>query len=72
MCITRLGQKSDYVFPVPGGGGVGGGSGADSASTLLTSRIVYVCFTKRRRTGRSGITGPQQTSRNSQIIIFYT
>ena len=31
----------------------GGGSGADLASTLLTSRIVYVYFTKCRRAGRS-------------------
>ena len=59
VCITRRGQKSDSFFRGGGGGGGGaggrggGGSSADLASTLFTSCIVYVYFTKCRRAGRS-------------------
>ena len=55
VCITRLGQESDSFFREGGGGwgGVVGGSSADSTSTLLTLRIMYVCFTKCRRAGHS-------------------
>ena len=82
MCITRLGQKSDSFFR--GGGGLwggGGGNSADYASTLLTSLIVYVVRVVRNVgaldvlhaptiNGGTGVTAPQQTNRNSLIILY--
>ena len=64
-----------------GGGVAGGGSSADSASTLLTSLIVYVVRAVRNVgaldvlraptiNGGTGETAPQQTNRNSLIILY--
>ena len=84
MCITRLGQKSNSFLRGGGREGAGWGweeGGADSASTLLTLRTVYVYLRNVGQldvlyaltiNGGTGITGPQQTNRNSLIIIFYT
>ena len=76
MCITRLGQKSDSFFR--GGGEEGRESSADSASILLTSRIILrtvgtldVLYAPTIN-GGTGVTGPQQTNRSSLIIIFCT
>ena len=54
LLLSGVGEWGGGGGVLGGGRGlVGGESSADSASTLLTSRIVYVYFTKCRHAGHS-------------------
>ena len=65
--VTSPGQKSDSFQRGRGGGGGGGGDILHELYSLENTPDVFCAPT---RNGGTGITGPQQTTDNSLIILY--